>query len=317
MPNGRLPPLNALRAFEAAARLLSFKNAARELHVTAGAVSHHVKQLEEHLGRPLFRRLTRALELTPEGAALLPEVQNGLQSIVSALEKARVRASLQALTVISPPNFAARWLVPRLGRFTRAHPDLELLLASRASMIDGREDDPELPLPTAGADDTPVAMIRFGDGRYPGSRVDELFTAKYIPVCSPRLLAGDHPLKQPSDLRYHTLLHDHTVVEEDARPTWSDWLEGVGIRDIDATRGPQFSDASLAFEAALEGMGVALVMKPLVRSDLEEGRLVIPFDIATPAKYSYYLVTQENGGSAGALSAFREWLLEESAPERA
>ena len=316
MANGRLPPLNALSAFEAAARLLSFKNAARELHVTPGAVSHQVKLLEEHLGRPLFRRLTRALELTPEGAAMLPEVQSGLQSIVSAVEKARVRAGLSALTVITPPNFAARWLVPRLARFTTAHPDLELMLASHMSMIDGRAEEEPGIVQTAGADDTPVAMIRFGEGRYPGARVDEVFSPKYVPVCSPKLLEGPHPLRKPEDLRHHTLLHDHGVVEEDARPGWSEWLDAVGLRDIDGTRGPHFSDASLAFEAALEGMGVALVMKPLVRDDIEEGRLVMPFDIATPSRYAYYLVTPETGSEDGALGAFRKWLLAESAPER-
>lgn len=315
MANGRLPPLNALRAFEAAARLLSFKNAARELHVTAGAVSHQVKLLEEHLGRPLFRRLTRKLELTPEGAAMLPQVQDALQTLVSALEKARERAGRCALTVVAPPNFAARWLIPRLAGFTGAHPDLELHVASRPSMIDGRGED-ESPAPPDGAEESPMAMIRYGDGDYPGLRVDRVFAATYVPVCSPELLKGPHPLRAPDDLRHHTLLHDQTVTEEDARPSWNDWLASVGIRDIDATRGPHFSDASLAFEAALEGMGVALVMRPLVRSDIEEGRLVIPFDIASPASYAYYLVTPESALEDGALGAFRQWLLAESAPER-
>lgn len=316
MANGRLPPLNALRAFEAAARLLSFKNAARELHVTAGAVSHQIKLLEDYLGMPLFRRLTRALELTPEAAAMLPHVQEGLQSLVLAVQKARARGGMQALTVVSPPNFAARWLIPRLSRFTTTHPDVELHVASRPSMIDGREDDEMAPTPPDGAEDAPVAMIRFGDGRYPGSRVDRVFSATYVPVCSPKLMAGKHPLRTPQDLRFHTLLHDDTVVEEDARPSWSDWLGSAGIRDIDASRGPHFSDASLAFEAALEGMGVALVMKPLVRSDIEAGRLAIPFDLASPASYAYYLVTPESRSGDTATAAFREWLLAESAAER-
>ena len=313
MPNGRLPPLNALRAFEAAARLLSFKNAARELHVTPGAVSHQVKLLEEFLGRPLFRRLTRALELTPEGAAMLPEVQAGLQTLGSAMEKARARAGVRALTVIAPPNFAARWLVPRLAGFTTAHPELELMLASHMSMIDGRAE--EQPEATAGADETPVAMIRFGDGRYPGARVDEVFSPKYAPLCSPKLLAGPHPLRKPEDLRHHTLLHDHGVLEEDARPSWTDWLETVGLHDIDGTRGPHFSDAALASEAAVEGMGVALLMKQIMRGEIEAGRLVMPFDISTPSRYSYWLVTPQPPAN-GPLAAFREWLLEESAPER-
>ncbi len=315
MPDLRLPPLNTLRAFEAAARLLSFKNAARELHVTAGAVSHQVKLLEDHLGTPLFRRLTRRMELTPEGAAMLPLVQQGLHNLAAAMERVRARHGASALTVMSPPNFAARWLIPRLSRFTATHPDLDLHVASRPSMIDGRDVDAD-PAPREARDEHPLAMIRFGDGRYPGARVDRVFAATYVPVCSPRLLQGRHALRSPADLRFHTLIHDDTVVEEDARPSWSDFLESVGLHDIDGTKGPHFSDASLAFEAALEGMGVALAMKPLVRSEIEAGRLVMPFDISSPAAYAYYLVTPENGSSNGALGEFRDWLLAESAPER-
>ena len=316
MPKGtfRLPPLNALRAFEAAARHLSFKNAARELHVTAGAVSHQVKLLEDHLGVPLFRRLTRALELTAEAHAMLPKVQEGLLALGDAVERVRAREAMSALTVIAPPNFAARWLVPRLSRFTHAHPNLDLHIASRPTMIDGRSDSEVMPVGDA-RDDAPLAMVRFGDGRYPGSQVDEVFSAVYVPVCSPKLLKGKHPLRAPDDLRFHTLLHDDTVVEEGARPSWSDWLAAVGVTDVDASRGPHFSDASLAFEAALEGMGVALAMRPLVRTEIEAGRLVVPFDISAPASYSYYLVTPEGSGS-GTVADFRQWLLEEAAPER-
>ncbi|MEO7742422.1 MAG: transcriptional regulator GcvA [Usitatibacter sp.] len=315
-PLGRLPPLNSLRAFEAAARHRSFKNAARELHVTPGAVSHQVKGLEERLGAQLFRRLTRALELTPQALAMLPLVQEGLERLSDAVDKVRAREDDCVLTVIAPPNFAARWLVPRLARFTVAHPNLELHLASRPSMIDGRDEDGMPAQPSEAREDAPLAMIRFGDGRYPGTRVDEVFSATYVPVCSPRLLKGEHALRSPGDLRYHTLLHDDTVIEEDARPSWADWLESVGLEDIDATRGPHFSDASLAFEAALEGMGVALAMKPLVRSEIEAGRLAVPFDIAAPASYAYYLVTPEAASGEGALGEFREWLLAEAATEK-
>src|SRR6188768_1770577 len=172
---GRLPPLNALRAFEAAARHLSFKNAARELHVTPGAVSHQVKQLEESLGMPLFRRLTRALELTPDGNALLPKVQEGLRNLAEAVERVRSRGEARTLTVMAPPNFAARWLVPRLASFTEQNPGLDLHLASRPSMIDGRDDSDTAPSPES-SEVSPVAMVRFGDGRYPGAHVDEVFS---------------------------------------------------------------------------------------------------------------------------------------------
>jgi LysR family transcriptional regulator, glycine cleavage system transcriptional activator len=311
---GRLPPLNALRAFEAAARHLSFKNAARELHVTPGAVSHQVKLLEESLGMPLFRRLTRALDLTPEGQALLPKVQEGLRNLAEAVERVRSRGEARTLTVMAPPNFAARWLVPRLAGFTERHPGLDLHVASRPAMIDGRADTETSPSPES-SEVAPLAMVRFGDGRYPGARVDEVFSAVYVPVCSPKLLRGPRALKKPSDLRNHTLLHDETVIEEGARPSWSAWLDSVGLHDIDATRGTHFSDASLSLEAALEGMGVALAMKPLVRSEIEAGRLVMPFNISSPATYSYYLVTPE-GSRNGVVGAFRDWLLRESAEER-
>jgi LysR family glycine cleavage system transcriptional activator len=314
--NGRNAPLNALRAFEAAARHLSFKKAAKELHVTAGAVSHQIKVLEDHLGVALFRRLTRALELTPEAQSMLPKVREGLDNLLEAVERVRARDNTTALIVIAPPNFAARWLIPRLSRFTTAHPNLELHVASRPTMIDGRESS-AVPEPVADAQDSPMVMVRFGNGRYPGQHVDEVFSARYVPVCSPRLLLGDHPLRKPEDLRYHTLLHDDTVVEEGARPSWGDWLESVGVTDIDATRGPHFSDASLSFEAAIEGMGVTLAMKPLVRSEIEAGRLVVPFDISAPASYAYYLVTPEVNGAHRPVQQFREWLLEEAAPELA
>jgi len=318
MPKGtfRPAPLNALRAFEAAARHLSFKNAARELHVTPGAVSHQVKLLEDHLGLALFRRLTRARELTSEGHALLPKVQEGLDTLNGAVDNLRLRDGAAALTVLAPPNFAARWLVPRLSRFTSTRPNLDLHIASRPAMIDGRDDSDVVPVHDA-RDDAPVAMVRFGDGRYPGAHVDEVFSAVYVPVCSPRLMTGAHGLRKPDDLRFHTLLHDDTVLEEGARPSWADWLEAVGIHGIDASRGPHFSDASLSLEAALEGMGVALAMKPLVRSEIEAGRLVVPFDITAPASYSYYLVTPEGSRGEGTVSEFRHWLLAEAQPERA
>ena len=310
----RLPPLNALRAFEAAARHLSFKNAARELHVTPGAVSHHVKQLEDSLGMPLFRRLTRALELTPEGQALFPKVQEGLRNLAEAVERVRSRGDARTLTVMAPPHFAVRWLVPRLSRFTERNPGLDLTVASRTSMIDGREDSDTNMAPDA-SDVAPLAMIRYGDGRYPGVRVEEVFSPVYVPVCSPKLLKGAHALKKPEDLRHQTLLHDETIIEEGGVPNWQAWLDAAGVRDIDATRGAHFTDSALALEAAREGLGVALAMKPLVRSEIESKRLAMPFELSTPAIFSYYLVTPERGGN-GVLGAFREWLLKESAPER-
>ncbi len=310
----RLPPLNALRAFEAAARHLSFKKAALELHVTAGAVGHQVKILEDHLGVSLFRRLTRALELTPEAQAMLPKVREGLESLAAAVDRLRVREA-SALTVAAPPNFATRWLIPRLHAFTSQHPEIELHIASRPSTIDAREDSEPFP-PADALDDAPAVAIRFGTGRYPGARVDEVFEASYIPVCSPKLLKGRHPLRIPGDLRLHTLLHDDTVADESARTSWSDWLEAAGVEGVDTGRGPHFSDASLALEAAIEGLGVALAIKPLLAAEIEAGRLVSPFALSEPARYAYYLVTPEPFVERPQAVAFRDWLLAEAAKVR-
>ena len=310
----RLPPLNALRAFECAARHLSFKKAARELHVTAGAVSHQVKLLEDHLGVALFRRLTRALELTAEAQAMLPNVREGLDNLAEAVEQLRARDELQALTVMAPPNFSARWLVPRLSRFTDAHPSLELHLAGRASMIDGRDNASIVP-PLESPVDAPVVQVRFGAGHYPGMVVDQVFSARYVPVCSPRLLKGKHGLKTPADLQYHTLLHDDTVMEG-IRPTWADWLEKAGVDGVDTNRGTHFTDASLALEAAIEGMGVVLTMRPLASVEIDAGRLVVPFDIAAETPFSFFLVTPEAALNNRSVAAFRDWILAESAFDR-
>jgi LysR family glycine cleavage system transcriptional activator len=182
-------------------------------------------------------------------------------------------------------------------------------------MIDGRENGHVVPVADA-REDAPMALVRFGSGNYPGFQVEEVFSAVYVPVCSPKLLKGKHPLRTLADLHFHTLLHDDTVQEEGARPSWSDFLASVGKKDLDATRGPHFSDASLALEAAIEGMGVALAMKPLVSAEIEAGRLAVPFELSAPTSYSYYLVTPETNAENPGISAFRGWLLGEAAPER-
>ena len=319
MNNGtdRLPPLHALRAFEVAARHLSFKRAAAELHVTPGAVSHQVKLLESMLGVQLFRRLTRALELTSEGHLLLPKLSEGIATLHAAFEQLRNRDQACALNVLAPPNFASRWLIPRLNGFTSAHPDLALHLASRQSMIDGRDGGELVQRTNEGRDDAPVVSIRFGKGNYPGAHVEEVFAAEYVPVCSPRLLRGAHPLRKPQDLAAHTLIHDDTVLEETARPNWGDWLEAVGVNGVDAGRGPRFSDASLAIEAAIEGMGVALAVKPLLATEIEAGRLAVPFDIVAPANWAYFLVAPEADAERPPVAAFRRWLLAEAGHAKA
>lgn len=300
----RLPPFGALRAFEAAARLGSFRRASDELHVTPSAVSQQVKLLEGYLGVPLFLRLPRALELTREGESMLPAVREGFATFTTAMKSVMRNASSGPVMVDAPPTFARRWLVPRLPRFAQAYPQVELHLTSSLAMVDGRGE--------AAAAETAIA-IRYGAGVYPGLRVDRIFRASYVPVCSPSLLKGPHALRSPADLRHHTLIHDETVPDERARPSWAQWLKLEGVTGIDAARGPHFSDGSLAIEAAADGQGVTLALRPLVEADVKAGRLAIPFDAPVPSGYAYYLVTPAIGELAPGASAFRHWLLLEAA----
>ncbi|MBA3902317.1 MAG: LysR family transcriptional regulator [Rhodocyclaceae bacterium] len=311
----RLPPLNALRAFEASARYLSFKKAAEELHVTPAAVSHQIKALEEYLGMPLFRRLTRALELTEEGRAMLPKLQEGFECLAAAVERTRHHKTGGVLTVSAPPSFAARWLMPRLQRFTGAHADIELRLSTSLATIDGRDGAPaeseQLDLRDAGSD----VEIRFGSGRYGGRRTDRIFGVSYVAVCSPLLLKGMRPLRTPKDLRHHVLIHDDTIPDADQRLSWEEWLRAAGETGVDATRGPHFSNAGLAIEAAMDGLGVALALRPLAAADVAAGRLAILFDIAVPSPYAYWLVCPEATAERPAVAAFRDWLLAEAKSE--
>jgi LysR family glycine cleavage system transcriptional activator len=309
----RLPPFASLRAFESAARLLSFRKAAEELHVTPSAISQQVRGLEEWLGVPLFVRGRRGLELTLEGELMLPGIREGFATFAAALGSVMLSNEAGSLAVSAPPTFASRWLVPRLQRFKAAHPEIELRLTSTMAMIDGREFDPASLPPRVDPREDVVASIRYGEGHYAGARVDRIFHASYVPICSPRLLAGKNALRALSDLRHHTLIHDDTIPDERARPNWEQLLRSKGLADVDARRGPRFSDGSLAIDAAVDGQGVALALRPMVEAEIQAGRLAIPFEEVVPSGYGYYLVTPEESESRAPLPAFRSWLLKEAA----
>ena len=306
MPD-RLPPLNALRAFEAAGRHLSFKKAAEELFVTPAAVSQQVKQLEDYLGTPLFRRLTRALELTVPGAAMLPRVSEGLDCFVAGLAAARRTEARGRIAVSAPPNFVARWLLPRLTSFTSSYPQFDLRITGTLRAIDHPGDESKAD--PARADAEAQVAVRYGTGDYPGMLVDLLFRPTYVPVCSPKVLARGNGLRRPSDLRFHTLIHDDSSPDDEERPGWEEWLRFAGAKGVDFERGPRLSNASLVHEAAIEGIGVALLLRPLVDMDIEEGRLVVPFPQAAPTPYAYYLVTPESIVDHPAADSFRLWML--------
>ena len=290
----RLPPLNALRAFEAAARHLSFTRAAEELHVTQAAVSHQIKGLEEWLGMPLFRRLNRALMLTEAGQTYLPAVRDALDTLAQATDRLFRRDSAGALTISTMPSFAAKWLVMRLGRFQARHPELEVRLHATPQLADFAQQDVDV-------------AIRFGSGRWPGLRSERLMTEDIFPVCSPALLRGGLPLARPEDLRRHTLLHDDYMI------TWAIWAEAAGLTGIDLHRGPRFNDSALILQAAMEGAGVALARGVLVADDVAAGRLVRLFDIHLPGDYAYYVAAPPPYFSRPKVRAFRDWLFEEAA----
>ncbi|BAL22973.1 transcriptional regulator GcvA [Azoarcus sp. KH32C] len=308
--SGRLPPLNALRAFEVAARHLSFKLAAEELSVTPTAISHQIRGLEGDLGVPLFRRLTRALELTPEGEAMLPKLREAMSAIAASVETVRAMRPVSRLSVVAPPSFASRWLVPRLQGFAERHPQVELHLASATKAIDGVEAGGlGIDSPTTRSEGAQL-WIRFGSGRYPGYRSELLVEPEYTAVCSPALLRAKLPLREPSDLRRHTLIHDDTVPDTRERPTWPEWLAAAGVADI-RPAGVHFGDSGLAIAAALDGLGIALLSKPLVAAEVAAGRLVVPFDVTVRRRFAYYLVTQDSVPDVLPIAAFRTWLLGE------
>jgi LysR family glycine cleavage system transcriptional activator len=287
----RLPPLNALRAFEASARQLSFTKAAEELFVTQAAISHQIKSLEEFLGIKLFMRKNRALLLTEEGQSYYADIKDIFNAIHEATEKLLARGAKGAITVSLQPSFAIQWLVPRLSAFNRLHPDIDVRIKA--------VDQPDNSL----TEDVDVA-IYYGRGHWPKVHADKMYNEFLVPVCSPALLNGPKPLKNISDLQYHTLLHDTS------RRDWKRWFNAVGVKATNVNHGPIFSHSSMVLQAAIHGQGVALAHNTLAKPDLDSGRLVMPFPDVLLSKDGYYFVCREHQLDIGKIAAFREWLLE-------
>jgi len=313
----RLPPLNSLRAFEAAARHLSFKKAGDELAVTATAISHQLRGLEDYLGFPLFRRLTRAIELTEEGRALLPKVREGLECFAAAIENTGRRGTSGRLSIASPPAFASRWLIRRLPEFARRFPEIRLHMSASLATIDARDATGASGMQGLDVREDETALaIRFGRGNYTGCRIDRLFSPVYTPVCSPILQKGKHPLLSTADLGKQVLLHDETIPELMDRPTWAEWMQEAGVTGLDPEAGMHFSDPSLVLSAAIDGVGVALASKVLIDAELSAGRLVAPFKAVIRRPQAYFLVAPEAVADRPVVRVFREWLLEEVAGVR-
>ena len=309
----RLPPLNALRVFEAAARHLSFKEAANELSITQAAVSHQVKSLEDYLGVELFRRAGRGVQLTEAARACLPRLREGFDALAAAVEMIRERAAEADLLITAPPVFTARWLMPRLADFAKREPKIELRVFSSGKMVDaGALDSPTLVSGLDLRDDASGVEIHLGGGNYPGYRADRLFGVAMTVVANPDVVKGVPPIREPADLVHHVLLHDDAMEIVAGGNAWQRWLEVAGVAEsVDASRGPRFSSNILSLEAASQKLGVALALKPLVDADLKSGRLCAPFDIQMKPQSAYYLVCPEVIADRPAIAAFRACLLEQ------
>ena len=289
----RLPQLNALKAFEAAARHISFTRAAEELCVTQGAVSHQVKALESELGVKLFNRERQRLIITDAGRDYLAVVRDAFDRIAMGTERLVQRQSSGMLTVSTSPDFAAKWLVHRLGRFAEIHPEIDLRVSGTLQHVDFAREDVDI-------------AVRHGDGHWPGLHVTQLCTEHLFAVCSPALASN---LKQPSDMLKLPLLH------LDDRVAWSEWFNAAGVIGPDVLHGPILNRASMLIDAAADGQGVALARTTLAAWDLIHGRLVRPFPIQVPLSKSYWIVCPKASANLPKLVAFREWLVAQASKD--
>jgi LysR family glycine cleavage system transcriptional activator len=297
----RVPGLSAFSTFEAAARHQSFTRAAAELHVTPAAVSYVIRELEIELGVKLFHRVKRAVHLTDAGEILNSTVADALGAIGRAVERVRSADGQPRLKVTTTPSFAIKWLVPRLNGFLERFPGVDVRVDMSVRQIDFAREDMDL-------------AIRFGTGQYPGHQVDRMISDTVSPVCSPRLLKGSRRLQHPRDLRHVTLIHVDWQGLGGTWPTWAMWMASAGVTDIDTSRGIHFDQGVMAIQAAIDGHGVALGDSSLTATDIAQGRLVRPFDLAVsaPAQFAYWIVVPPRTAERPLVIAFREWLLAET-----
>jgi LysR family glycine cleavage system transcriptional activator len=288
-----LPPLNSLRAFEAAARHLSFTKGAKELNVTQGAVSHQVKGLEERLGLKLFLRRPKGLVLTEAGQTCQKFIRDAFDGLTAGFADVLNTDNGGVLTVSVSPNFATKWLVPRIGNFSAAHPEIDLRISAALHHVDFAREDIDI-------------VVRHGEGDWPDLHAERLMAETLFPMCSPRLMEGPDPLERPQDLARHTLLH------LDNRQDWIKWLDAAGVTSADLSKGAVFNQASLALDAAAGGQGVVLGRSALAAPDLLAHRLVRPFGPSLAVAYAYYIVCPKPAAERRKIQAFRNWLLSEA-----
>lgn len=287
-----LPPLTTLKSFEAAARHLSFTRAAAELRVTHGAVSRAVRTLEDYLQLSLFQRQTRAVILTSEGDYYYHVVHDLLEQLAAATLHLTERHRTGIINISTLDSFAAKWLLPRLFRFSERHRDCDVRLSTSTDLVDFTRDGMDL-------------AIRFGSGKYPGLSAELLLKEELTPVCSPALLERGPPLASPEDLRHHTLIHDDFPID------WNAWLRAARVTGVAARRGLRLENSMHAVQAAVAGHGIILGRSALVADDLKAGRLVQPFTVTLPLDLAYYIVYPPEALTRPRVRAFRDWLLEE------
>jgi LysR family glycine cleavage system transcriptional activator len=295
--------LNAIRAFEAVARHLSYAAAAEELNVTPAAVGHLIRGLEDTLDVELFHRSTSGpsrLVLTDAARAVLPSLQAGFDLLSEAVEELKASKSRIPFTVTVPVAFADKWLLRRVEHFQQKHPYYDLRIDTGNALIDLTADRVDV-------------GIRYGAGVWPGLVSTFLMRDEFFPVCSPALLTGAQPLRQPSDLQHHLLVHDLSMLSYPAFPTWRSWLQKAGCRDaVDCNRGLRINDSAAALQTVISGNGVALGRTTLVEHDLAEGRLVRPFEESQSCELAYYLVHRKESENTAPVIAFKEWLISET-----
>ena len=299
----RLPPLNALKAFEVAGRHMSFSRAAEELHVTPAAISHQIKALETDLGVKLFRRLNRSLQLTEAGQACLPGLRSAFETMASAVGRVRDKEDWNVLTISAPPAFGARWLVPRIVDFRTANPQIQVRIDPAIRSMDPVRDSVDV-------------AIEFSQGHYSGRSVQRsaqrLFGQDVFPVCSPELLDGKNPLTTPDDLRGHTLIHFDAPMDDPGWPNWETWLRANNVDRLDPNKGPHFTSPNFTTQALLAGHGVALMAELVVESELATGTLVKPFDISYPGDLSYWALATSVDSEDDPVTLFWNWLTREA-----
>src|SRR6195256_1806252 len=297
--NGPLPPLSALRAFEAAARLKSFSKAAEELNVTPAAISHQIHTLEQDLGVRLFDRRNRAVELTASARLLLPGLSDAFAGIQTSVRRLRAHNDTGTLTVTASPSFAAKWLVVRLHRFPERWPEVDVRISATDNVIDLTSGDFDI-------------AIRYGSGRYPGLHVEPLMKNEVFPACSPRLLEAGPPLRTTDALRRHALIHDQAVDRDPLAPSWPMWLKAAGVTGLSGTSGITYNASYLALDAAIAGHGVVLATSTIAAADLAAGRLVRLFSLALPDLFAYYVASAPGALERAKVKPFRDWLRQEA-----